>query len=89
LSLNGHHKENINANSREVHTLCSLDRGGDYRAIGAAHAGGSGEDVETLAQKAELEHLHATFHAAASVHDPVNVDSPEAITQRIREILSI
>ena len=57
--------------------------------IGAAHAGGSGEDVETLAQKAELEHLHATFHAAASVHDPVNGDSPTVITQRIRDALSI
>jgi hypothetical protein len=36
-----------------------------------------------------LHELHATFHGAASVHDPVNGDSPALITQRIREILSI
>jgi hypothetical protein len=42
-----------------------------------------------LAQVAELEKLHATFHAAVSVHDPMNGDSPEVITQRIREALSI
>lgn len=58
-------------------------------AIGAARAGGSGEDVDKLAQKAELEHLHATFHAGVSVHDLVNGDSPEVITQRIRQVLSI
>jgi len=59
-------------------------------AIGAAHAGGSGDDVDRLAQVAELEHqIHATFHAAVSVHDPVNGDSPEVITQRIRDVLSI
>ena len=33
--------------------------------------------------------LHATFHAAVSVHDPVNGDSPAVITQRIRDALSI
>jgi hypothetical protein len=38
---------------------------------------------------AELEHLHATFHSAASVHDPVNGDSLAVITQRIREVLGI
>ncbi len=58
-------------------------------AIGAAHAGGSEDDVDRLAQVAELEQLHATFHAAASVHDPVNGDSPEVITQRIRDVLGI
>ena len=31
----------------------------------------------------------ATFHAAVSVHDPVNGYSPTVITQRIREALSI
>ncbi len=46
-------------------------------------------DDNQLAQMAELEQLHATFHAAVSVHDPVNGDSPEVITQRIREVLSI
>ena len=58
--------------------------------IGLAHAGGWGDDVDMLAQKAELEQqIHATFHAAVSVHDPVNGDSPEVITERIREVLSI
>ena len=58
-------------------------------AIGAAHAGGSGDDVDRLAQVAELEHLHATFHAAVSVHDLVNGDSPEMITRRIRQIVGV
>ena len=46
-------------------------------------------DDEKLSQMAELEQLHATFHAAVSVHDPVNGDSSAIITQRIREALSI
>jgi hypothetical protein len=60
--------------------------------IGAAHAGSEGDDgnrVDQLAQVAELEQLHATFHGAASVHDAVNGDSPAVITQRIRDILGI
>jgi hypothetical protein len=56
---------------------------------GAAHAGGWRDNDERLAQVTELERLHATFHAAVSVHDPINGDSPEVITQRIREALSI
>jgi hypothetical protein len=62
---------------------------GIIAAIGAAHAGGWGDDDDRLAQVAELEKLHATFHAAVSVHDPVNGDSPAVITQRIRDILAI
>ena len=62
---------------------------GIIAAIGAAQAGGSGDDEDQLAQMAELEQLHATFHAAASVHDPVNGDSPTVITQRIRDVLAI
>jgi hypothetical protein len=61
-------------------------------AIGAAHAGGrrdDGDQLDQLAQVAELEQLHATFHGAASVHDPVNGDSPTVITQRIRDVLAI
>jgi hypothetical protein len=59
-------------------------------AIGATHAGDLRHDDEKQAQKAELEtQIHATFHAAVSVHDPVNGDSPDVITQRIREALSI
>jgi hypothetical protein len=46
-------------------------------------------DDGQLAQMAELEQLHATFHAAVSVRDPVNGDSTAVITQRIREALSI
>jgi hypothetical protein len=61
---------------------------GIIAAIGAAHAANV-HDNEQLAQVTELEQLHATFHAAVSVHDPVNGDSPEVITQRIREALSI
>jgi hypothetical protein len=56
---------------------------------GADHANNWRDDDEQLAQMAELEQLHATFHAAVSVHDPVNGDSPAVITQRIRQALSI
>jgi hypothetical protein len=56
---------------------------------GAAQEGGWRNDDDKLAQMAELEQLHATFHAAVSVHDPVNGDSTEVITQRIRQALSI
>jgi hypothetical protein len=59
-------------------------------ATGAVHAGGGEDDKDRLAQVAELEQqIHATFHAAVSVHDPVNGDSQEVITQRIRDVLSI
>jgi hypothetical protein len=59
-------------------------------AIGAAHASGGRKNDGQLAQLAELEQqIHVTFHAAVSVHDPVNGDSAEVITQRIREALSI
>src|SRR5579864_9102464 len=56
---------------------------------GAAQADNFRDDDDPLAQIAELEQLHATFHAAVSVHDPVNGDSPTVITQRIRDALSI
>jgi hypothetical protein len=57
--------------------------------MGTAYAGDWEHDQEQLAQMAELHDLHATFHAAVSVHDPVNGDSPAEITQRIRQALSI
>ncbi len=58
--------------------------------LGAAHADNWRDDDHQLAQVAELEQqIHATFHAAVSVHDPINGDSPEVITQRIRDVLSI
>ena len=72
--------------------FAALLAAGTAAAIGAAHAGGWGDDadrVEQLAQMAELEQLHATFHAAVSVRDPVNGDSPTVITQRIRDALAI
>src|ERR1700751_4039740 len=56
---------------------------------GASHADNWRDDDEQLAQMTELEQLHKTFHAAISVHDPVNGDSPAVITQRTREVLSI
>jgi hypothetical protein len=57
---------------------------------GAADGGGWRDDGDKLTQMAELEQqIHVTFHAAVSVHDPINGDSPEVITQRIREALSI
>lgn len=56
---------------------------------GAAQADNFRDNDDRLAQMAELERLHATFHAAISVHDPVNGDSPAVITQRIRDILAI
>jgi hypothetical protein len=62
---------------------------GMIAAVGAAQTSGGRDDDGQLAQAAELEQLHATFHAAVSVHDPVNGDSPAVITRRIREALSI
>ena len=62
---------------------------GIIAAVGVAQADGWRGDDEQLAQMTELEQLHATFHAAVSVHDPVNGDSSAVITQRIREALSI
>ena len=57
--------------------------------MGTAFAGDGEHDEERKAQMAELQHLHATFHAAVSVHDPVNGDSPAEITKRIRDALSV
>jgi hypothetical protein len=58
--------------------------------LGAARTGDWRNDDDTLIQIAELEQqIHVTFHAAVSVHDPVNGDSAVVITQRIREALSI
>ena len=56
---------------------------------GAAQADNFRDEDDQLAQMTELEQVHATFHAAISVHDPVNGDSPAVITQRIRDILAI
>src|ERR1700749_5159888 len=68
--------------------LVALLAVGIIPAIGAAQAGGGQNDAQ-LAQTAELEQLHATFHAAVSVRDPVNGDSSAVITARILQALSI
>jgi len=57
--------------------------------LSAAHPGNWRDDDSQLAQMAELEQLHAAFHAAVSVHDPVNGDSPAVITQRIRDAVAL
>ncbi len=62
---------------------------GIIAALGVAHAGNLPDNDETLAQWAELEKLHAAFHAAVSVHDPVNGDSPGVITRRIRDAVAL
>jgi hypothetical protein len=63
---------------------------GILATIGAARAGDwRDDDDERLAQSNELEKLHAAFHAAVSVHDPVNGDSPSVITQRIRDAVAL
>ncbi|HWX33807.1 MAG TPA: hypothetical protein VNZ53_41060 [Steroidobacteraceae bacterium] len=43
----------------------------------------------TNTQLAQLYQLQAAFHRAATVHDPVNGDSPAVIDQRIRDMLSL
>jgi hypothetical protein len=62
-------------------------------AVAAACTGttyaGDWEHDQQLAQMAELHNLHATFHAAVSVRDPVHGDSAAVITQRIRAALSV
>jgi hypothetical protein len=62
---------------------------GIIAAIGAARAGGWWDDDDRLAQSAELEKRHAAFHAAVSVHDPVNDGSASVITQRIRDPVAL
>ena len=56
--------------------------------MGTAYAGDKQYDQEQLAQMTELQDLHATFHAAVSVHD-LSGDSAAEITQRIRDVLSV
>jgi hypothetical protein len=49
-----------------------------------------GQDLEgALAQVAQLHELHAAFHRAVSVHDPVNGDSPAELAQRLHDVLSL
>jgi hypothetical protein len=46
-------------------------------------------DTPENTQLGELYQLQAAFHEAATVHDPINGDSPAAIDQRIRDMLSL
>lgn len=46
-------------------------------------------DSNAGAQIARLYALHAAFHAASSVADPVNGDSEETISQRLKDVLSL
>ncbi len=62
---------------------------GIIAAIGVGHASDWRDNDERLAQITELERLHAAFHAAVSVHDPVNGDSASVITQRIRDAVAL
>jgi hypothetical protein len=68
-------------------------------AIGTANAGTNSNQLQNTTsdfsgtystEVARLEkQIHVTFHTAVSVHDPINGDSPEVITERIRLALSI
>ena len=40
-------------------------------------------------QTSKLYKLQAAYHRAATVRDPINGDSPETITARLREVLSL
>ena len=40
-------------------------------------------------QTSELYKLQAAYHRAATVRDPVNGDSPETVTSRLRDVLSL
>ncbi len=51
--------------------------------------GASDEGSSANTQVANLHELHSAFHAAASVHDPLNGDSQAAIDERVRDIMSL
>lgn len=85
----------MKSTSRKMTALLSVLLTGAFVAApalaqsGVGHADNWRNEDDQLAQVTELEQLHATFHAAVSVQDPVNGDSPSVITQRIRDALSI
>jgi hypothetical protein len=63
---------------------------------GGAALGASNDDpnvsafqAERSTQTAELHRLQAAFHREASIHDPVNGDSEDALNQRIAAMLSL
>jgi hypothetical protein len=51
--------------------------------------GAAAETRRDDAQTDELYKVQAAFHRYSTVHDPVNSDSAEVITQRIRDMLSL
>lgn len=53
--------------------------------LGTAAAQNSPDNTQTT----ELYKAQAAFHRYSTVHDPVNGDTPEVITQRIRDMLSL
>jgi len=61
--------------------------------LAAAPASVRAEDGQgpegALAQVAQLHDLHAAFHRAVSVHDPINGDSPAELAQRLHDVLSL
>src|SRR5215831_19894598 len=59
--------------------LAFLSLAGEKRASAQDH------NTQTL----KLYKLQAAYHRAATVRDPLNGDSPEVITARLREVLSL
>jgi len=57
--------------------------------IASWSAPGYGASERTNTQLAALYQLQASFHRAATVHDPVNGDSATVIDQRIRDMVSL
>lgn len=66
--------------------IASLVGSATAASVGFAHAG---DRDDKTAQAALLHDLHARFHAAASVHDAINGDSPSEISERIRDVLAL
>jgi hypothetical protein len=58
-------------------------------AIASWSTPGYAESDATNRQLSALYELQAAFHRAATVHDPVNGDSPIVIDQRIRDMVSL
>ena len=58
-----------------------------FTAVAAFPAIATAQEDNT--QTAELYQLQAAFHRAGSVHDNINGDSADVITQRIRDMLSL
>ena len=55
--------------------------------LGLAVIGVAAAQTSPNTQTAELYQVQAAFHRYATVHDPVNGDTPDVITQRTRDML--